>query len=49
MNRWKLYETTWVTGEDWYMVVDSKHEHNTYETKDKAIALAFKQMMEALE
>lgn len=49
MDRWKLYETKLVTGEDWYMVVDSKHEHNSYETKNKSIAVAFKNMMEAQE
>lgn len=46
MERWKISHTKWVTGIDWYMVIDTKHEHNGYETPDLKIAEAFKEMME---
>jgi hypothetical protein len=47
-ERWKLNHTKWVTGIDWYTVIDTKHEHNSYETPDLQIAKAFKKMMESI-
>ena len=49
MTRWKIIEGKWVTGEDWFTVVDSHHEHNSYETGSKEIAEQFKKMMEDFE
>lgn len=45
-DRWNIMETEWVCGGPWYLVIDSRHEHNTYETPDFEIAKAFKAMME---
>lgn len=47
--RWNIKKTQWVTGVDWFLVIDSEHEHNSYETPHLHIAQAFQAMMEGLQ
>jgi hypothetical protein len=45
-ERWVFSVLKGADGNNWYVVIDSKHEYNGYQTTNRELAEAFKQMVD---